>query len=87
MMMMMLGRRLMSSSSRPSQKSVNFRNYATAGTLMAFTGGVYYYVIISMKEMDELTELENEGKINVHESGLKVTKPPRGMHDALHPKN
>lgn len=64
-------------------RDVQMKNYALAFTLLAFTGGVYYYVMQKMSQMDDLTELENEGKINVHESGLKVTKPPRSVHDAL----
>lgn len=38
-----------------------------------------------MKQTDDLTELELEGKINVHESGLKVTRP-RSVHGALQPE-
>ena len=38
-----------------------------------------------MRQTDDLAELEAlEGKVNVHESGLKVTRP-RSLHGALQP--
>ena len=39
-----------------------------------------------MRATDELGELEAlENKVNVHESGLKITRP-RSVHDALQPR-
>jgi len=64
-------------------REVEMKNYALAAGLLCFTGGVYYYVMTTMKQLDDLAELEEEGKINLHESGLKVTKPPRSGRDAL----
>ena len=37
-----------------------------------------------MSQTDDIAELELDGKINVHESGLKVTRP-RSVHGALQP--
>lgn len=61
------------------------KNYAVATALFVFTGSVYYYAMFKMRTSDDILELENEGKVNVHQSGLKVTKPPRSVHDALKP--
>ena len=55
-----------------------------AGGLCIFTGGVYYQAMNKMSKTDDIAELELEGKINVHESGLKVTRP-RSVHGALQP--
>mmetsp|Transcript_24412 Transcript_24412/g.75280 ORF Transcript_24412/g.75280 Transcript_24412/m.75280 type:complete len:104 (+) Transcript_24412:1052-1363(+) len=60
-------------------------NALLAGALFAFTGGVYYTAMRKMRQTDDLAELEElEGKVNVHESGLKVTRP-RSVHGALQP--
>ena len=54
--------------------------------LFAFTGGVYYTAMGKMRATDELGELEAlENKVNVHESGLKITRP-RSVHDVLQPR-
>ena len=61
-------------------------NVLLAGALFAFTGGVYYTAMGKMRATDELGELEAlENKVNVHESGLKITRP-RSVHDALQPR-
>jgi len=62
------------------------KNYILAGSLLVFTGGVYYHAINKIKATDELSELEQaEDKVNLHESGLKITpkKAPRSVHDVL----
>ena len=59
-------------------------NLLVAGGLCIFTGGVYYQAMNKMSKTDDIAELELEGKINVHESGLKVTRP-RSIHGALQP--
>jgi len=61
---------------------VQRNNYIVAGTLFACTGGIYYYAMRKMKETDDLAALEMEDKVNVHESGLKVSKP-RNVHEAI----
>ena len=61
-------------------------NVLLAGALFAFTGGVYYTAMGKMRATDELGELEAlENKVNVHESGLKITRP-RSVHDVLQPR-
>lgn len=66
----------------PPSRETEMKNYVLATTLLAFTGSVYYYAMFKMKASDDVLELENEGKVNLHESGLKVTKkPPRSVHD------
>ena len=47
---------------------------------------VYYTAMGKMRATDELGELEAlENKVNVHESGLKITRP-RSVHDVLQPR-
>lgn len=61
-------------------------NGLLAALLFTFTGGVYYTAMRKMRQTDDLAELEAlEGKVNVHESGLKITRP-RSVHGALQPE-
>ena len=70
---------------RPASAAERRGKLLTAGALFVFTGGVYYTAMGKMRDTDELGDLEAMAKVNVHESGLKVTRP-RSVHDALQPR-
>ena len=54
---------------------------ALASGLVAFAGGVYYVSMNKLKQTDDLSELE-VGKVNAHQSGLKLDRSPGPVEPA-----
>ena len=54
--------RHMNSEAQKADSARSTRNYMIAGTLLAFTGGIYYTAISKMQQKDDLTELEQDAK-------------------------
>jgi hypothetical protein len=50
-------------------------NMVVAGVCSSFVGGVYYFSTQAVQS-DEFADLEEEGKVRAHNSGLKATIKP-----------
>jgi hypothetical protein len=72
-------RRAFSTPSPTQPSNIRLRNLATASFCFTFVVSVFYYSAIKVQggdgDISELEGLENERKINVHQSGeLKVSR-------------